>query len=127
MVEGALAHLKGLDQLPPLAGTHEHAEATDGLSPDASREILGAQFVRARWRPAGLPGWLADHPVASSSNRSGRVDLSLVRGRSRDWASDTESFIESLGGLLARREGHFVRGGGTRGGRRGVRCARLHG
>jgi hypothetical protein len=112
--------LKGFDKFPSLAGTHEHAEAAYGLSPDASREVLGAQFIRTRWRPAGLPGWLADHPVASSSgNRSGRVGLSLIRGRRGHRASDTQTLVESLGGLLARREGRLVRGRGAgRSGRR---------
>jgi len=108
------------DKLTPLASTHEHAETTNGLPPDASGKVFGTQFIRTRWRPAGLPGWLADHPVA----RRRRVCMrALLGGRGRNGAPDAEPFVQPLGGLLARRERYFIGRRRTRCGGRRVGCS----
>lgn len=68
--------LVGFDvRFPAFPCAHKHSETTDGLSSDAGSEVLRPEFIRARWRPTGLPSRLACHPVALHDLRGVSVSV----------------------------------------------------
>jgi len=82
-----------------LASLQQAVETTNGLSPDPCRKVLGTELISTRGRALWLPHGLTENPDLGHLLRLRDRDNNR---RGRSGASDTQSFIQPLGGLLTR-------------------------